>query len=479
MTHTSVKSECTSVIYVNVRNAKLVKELLAKKEYLNRDFRMVPAANHLIAIPIKLELYKEESGWSDMIVGIGEQECPYSTAKLGNNRISVQHELTRVQQAIWNWLKNDANLKDKVLQLNAQVCPKKLELFGDDRTLIIPRKAFSLADDTFRSMVVGHRNLNDLWEHLAQVYDSPRVAKRGDIDPNSPIRESGHELLWPVAGKPDITGPGSPGWITVTEQGIRQSLDMTRVMFSRGNITEKIRFAKLVQRGEVLVDLYAGIGYYTLPALVHGKAAHVYACEWNEHAASALEFNLKANAVDERSTIFVGDCRINAKVHSLVDICDRVSLGLLPSSEGGWRTAVKALRRSTGGWLHIHGNVPENEQRTWVLWLCRCLARITVDEVSPDWSVLCTNVERVKSFAPTVYHYVADVLVGPRDAVRNQGFDIDMRAVCVGMLNEATGDFDPSPEQPCKPSCALDVNGVLHQDWMMDEEICHDVHTEV
>jgi hypothetical protein len=58
MTHTSVKLECTSVIYVNVRNAKLVKELLAKKEYLNRDFRMVPAANHLIAIPIKLELYK-------------------------------------------------------------------------------------------------------------------------------------------------------------------------------------------------------------------------------------------------------------------------------------------------------------------------------------------------------------------------------------------------------------------------------------
>jgi hypothetical protein len=39
-----------------------------------------------------------------------------------------------------------------------------------------------------------------------------------------------------------------------------------------------------------------------------------------------------------------------------------------------------------------------------------------VDEVSPDWAGLCTNVERVKSFAPTVYHYVADVLVGPRNA---------------------------------------------------------------
>jgi tRNA G37 N-methylase Trm5 len=246
-------------------------------------------------------------------------------------------------------------------------------------------------------------------------------------------------------------------------------------MFSRGNITEKIRFAKLVHQGEVLVDLYAGIGYYTLPALVHGKAAHVYACEWNEHAASALEFNLKANAVDERSTIFVGDCRISAKVHSLVDLCDRVSLGLLPSSEGGWRTAVKALRRSTGGWLHIHGNVPEKEQRTWVLWLCRCLGRITVEEVLPDWVVLCTDVEKVKSFAPTVYHYVADVLVGPRNAIQDRGINLHMEVACVGMLNLATGDFDPSPEEPIKPSCALNCNGVLHQNWMMDdvaEEIC-------
>jgi Met-10+ like-protein len=477
MAYDSDKSECTPVIYVAQRNAKLVKELLAKKDYLNKDFRMVPALaeNDLIAIPVKLGFYKDESAWGDMVVGTGEQECPYSTAKLGNSRVSVQHDLTRVQQALWNWLKKDATIKEKVLQLNANVCPKKLELFGDDRTLIIPRKAFSLDDDTFRSMVVGHANLNDLWRHLAQVYDSPRVAKRGDIDPNSPIRESGHEILWPVSGRPDTTGPGSPGWITVTEQGIRQSLDMTRVMFSRGNITEKIRFAKVVQEGDVLVDLYAGIGYYTLPALVHGKAAHVYACEWNEHAACALAFNLKANAVYERSTIFVGDCRTSAKDHSLVDICDRVSLGLLPSSEGGWRTAVRALRRSTGGWLHIHGNVPEKEQTTWVLWLCRCLARITVEEVLPDWAVVCTNVERVKSFAPTVYHYVADVLVGPRKAIRDRGIMISMGAACVGMMNAATGEFSPSPDQPSKPSCALDINGVLHQDWMMEdrtEEIC-------
>ena len=37
-------------------------------------------------------------------------------------------------------------------------------------------------------------------------------------------------------------------------------------------------------------------------------------------------------------------------------VADRVSLGLLPSSEAGWGVACTALKEA-GGWLHIHGNV--------------------------------------------------------------------------------------------------------------------------
>ena len=37
------------------------------------------------------------------------------------------------------------------------------------------------------------------------------------------------------------------------------------------------------------------------------------------------------------------------------------------------------------------------------------------DGLSNKWIVLCDCVERVKSFAPTALHYVADVFVGPLD----------------------------------------------------------------
>ena len=56
---------------------------------------------------------------------------------------------------------------------------------------------------------------------------------------------------------------------------------------------------------------------------------------------------------------------------------DRISLGLLPSSEGGWSVAISCLDRGIGGWLHVHGNVKTAERLTWTNWLCRSLANVS------------------------------------------------------------------------------------------------------
>jgi hypothetical protein len=55
-----------------------------------------------------------------------------------------------------------------------------------------------------------------------------------------------------------------------------------------GNVTERCRYGVLPAAGETVVDLYTGIGYYTLPLLVRAGVAKVYACEWNPHAVEAL-----------------------------------------------------------------------------------------------------------------------------------------------------------------------------------------------
>jgi hypothetical protein len=215
---------------------------------------------------------------------------------------------------------------------------------------------------------------------------------------------------------------------------------------------------------------HRGIGYYTLPALIHGKARYVYSCEWNPHAASFLRYNLKQNGVSDKATVLEGDSRIRLVEEGVLDLeFDRVSLGLLPSSEGGWKTALKALNKEKGGWMHVHANVPTHERDDWALWMSRKMSTLFL-ELYPDCSqkniaVVCKKIERVKSYSPKVDHYVADVFVGPPlpqwlslDRVKETGVGF------VGICTEkgfVESDYFVEP-----PSCALG-NGVLNQEWMM------------
>jgi hypothetical protein len=104
-----------------------------------------------------------------------------------------------------------------VLALNKQTCPKKLEIIGDDRTLVIPRWSFYVTNnDDNETILLNHKGANEfrqllsqyespfesepisfttiqslLWENLARSHRSLRVVRRGDIDPESGVRKSG------------------------------------------------------------------------------------------------------------------------------------------------------------------------------------------------------------------------------------------------------------------------------------------------
>jgi 16S rRNA G966 N2-methylase RsmD len=538
--------EVVRVVYVRRQRAKYVKNRLEADGKINRDFRMCAAAEiaapgngmqddttvlnndpDLVAIPIICDTLDEEGIRTDSCEGVhhfGNQYCPYSSALLGNgnrNRRRLigcgegeeeQSQLNVVQatlvRAICFFADNRAevsfsvsDLMEKVTLLSKEICPTKLELFGDDRTVVVPTNAFR--DSTAPSKKM-RRNSSDsflsflnyldmfkvpyevftrdfLWKEIAQTYKSRRVVRRGEIDPDSPVRKGTFEILWvaPSLHSTNKFGPDSKYWITVTEQGIRQSFDMTRVMFSRGNISEKIRFGKLVQEDEIVLDMYAGIGYFTLPALVHGKAAHVYCCEWNSDAIEALRYNLYRNHCNHRATIMEGDCRELILERCLFNMFDRICLGILPSSEGGWGTAVAALRIDKGGWLHVHGNVPNREVQQWAVWLCARLKKYAMDykDGAHEWLTIVAHIEEVKSFAPNVSHYVADVFLGPRDSFLNRkphprwiGREIaTLTPGTAGILNsdgrfQVFDSLDVSSITP--PSCALSPDGVLHQAWM-------------
>jgi hypothetical protein len=182
-----------------------------------------------------------------------------------------------------------------------------------------------------------------------------------------------------------------------------------------------------------------------------------------------LKYNIIDNKIEDKVQVLIGDCRILAKEHNLVNLVDRVSLGLLPSSEGGWKTAIRSLKQQSGGWLHVHGNVPVKEMKSWALWVCRRLRTFVEEEgMRDDWVVICNHIERVKSFAPTVSHYVADIFVGPLEWYDQMDDKQKLAIITSGGVGIIQSDSScmPAPLDISPPTCALSSDGALSQEWM-------------
>jgi tRNA wybutosine-synthesizing protein 2 len=80
----------------------------------------------------------------------------------------------------------------------------------------------------------------------------------------------------PVTGverRPSVRLIWGEGTETVhREHGVEYAFDTARQMFSKGNVHERLRMGRTVRDGETVVDMFAGIGYFTLPMAVLGLA---------------------------------------------------------------------------------------------------------------------------------------------------------------------------------------------------------------
>jgi len=139
----------------------------------------------------------------------------------------------------------------------------------------------------------------------------------------------------------------------VIEHGIRWRFDAARIMFAAGNRVERVRAGSLVRPGESVVDLFAGIGYFAIPAAVRGGAREVVAVDKNPDAIRYLEENARLNGAADRVRPVLGE---NRTVPLPLGAFDRVFLGYLPSAVP-WMPRGLELVRPEGGWLHVHAVV--------------------------------------------------------------------------------------------------------------------------
>jgi tRNA wybutosine-synthesizing protein 2 len=185
---------------------------------------------------------------------------------------------------------------------------------------------------------------------------------------------------------------------THKENGVLYKLDAREIMFSSGNIDERIRMAGVCKDGDTVVDMFAGIGYFSLPMAVHSRPEKVYAVEMNPVAFSYLEENTKLNGVEHIVEPILGDCLEVAPE----GVATRVVMGYL-SAESYLPKAMRVVRDE--GVIHYHENCP-NE-----LLPERPIENVRNAASEEGRSVEILAQRRIKSFAPGVSHVVLDVRV--------------------------------------------------------------------
>ena len=158
-------------------------------------------------------------------------------------------------------------------------------------------------------------------------------------------------------------------------------------MFSRGNISEKIRFSKFSVSNEIIVDMFAGIGYWVLQLSKKKPPAKIYCVDINPNAiegralsdlskmsfrnwfvsialVKALKSNVRLNKRDESIFEFIQSDCLTANIP---EKANRIFLGLIPCCCFTFKRVLQLLDRQSVARVHIHHNYTDTTKESFIL----------------------------------------------------------------------------------------------------------------
>lgn len=187
--------------------------------------------------------------------------------------------------------------------------------------------------------------------------------------------------------------------VNYRENGCTFQFDVRKIMWSKGNRSERERIALLPKEGEIVMDFFAGIGYWTVPILKAGKASKVIAFEHNPVAAKFLRKNLELNKIKkEKFKVIEGECEIEA-LKFPESFADRILMGLIPAPKFALEAALHCIK--SNGTVHYEGTALEGKPEELFADVERACAE-------KGFKAELLNAQKVKDYAPRVVHYTLD-----------------------------------------------------------------------
>ena len=193
---------------------------------------------------------------------------------------------------------------------------------------------------------------------------------------------------------------------THVEHGCKYRFDVRKVMFAKGNISERVRIAKQVKDGEIIVDMFAGLGYFTIPIGKLSKAEKIYSIELNPISFDFFKENLKINHIHNVEAINGDNREIIDRLVEKGIRADRVLMGYLPPPKEFLPWAFKIIMKE--GILHYEDFVVVGKEKEDI---DRVLDDVRVVGKEFGFDVKLLLAKKVKSYGPKIDHYVFDFQV--------------------------------------------------------------------
>jgi len=137
-----------------------------------------------------------------------------------------------------------------------------------------------------------------------------------------------------------------------TEMGCRFKIDISKAFFSPRLSAEHGRVAEQVRPGECVIDMFAGVGPFSILIAKRLNDVQIHAIDANPEATKLIEENARMNKVQDRIKVWSGDARVVVK-NNLEGIAARVIMNHPSQAREFLEPACEALGRD-GGIVHYY-----------------------------------------------------------------------------------------------------------------------------
>ena len=206
--------------------------------------------------------------------------------------------------------------------------PRALDIVGDIAIIEIPPELKTHESLVGQAILKTHKNIRTV------------LAKVGAVSGTYRLREF------------DIIAGEHRTNTVHKEYGCKYYVDIAKTYFSPRLSHEHKRVASLVQKGETVVDLFAGVGPFSVLIAKNNEDVKVYAVDINPEAIEFLKRNIRLNRVENRVFPILGDAK-QVIEDKLLGVADRVIMNLPEKAIEFVDVACRPTK--LGGTVHFYG----------------------------------------------------------------------------------------------------------------------------